>query len=62
VVIAVVAVRVMQVTGDHVVDVIVVLHDPMAAARSVDVIGVVAFTSVARRVAARGRVLVLHAS
>ena len=56
-----VAVRVMEVTGDDVVDVIVMLHDPMAAARSVNVIGVVAFTRVTSRVAARGRVLVLHA-
>ena len=46
-VIAVIAVRVVQVTGNDVVDVIVVLDDAMTAARSVDVSGVVAFTGVA---------------
>ena len=45
--IAVVAVGVMQMTGDHVVDVIVVFHDAMTAAGSVDVGGIVAFAGVA---------------
>ena len=46
-VIAVIAVGVMQMTGDHVVDVIVVFHHAMTTARSVDVLGIVAFAGVA---------------
>jgi len=61
VVIAVIAVRVMKVAGDDVVDVIVVLHDPVTASGSVNVAGVVSVASVRSRVAASGRVFVLHA-
>jgi hypothetical protein len=60
VVVAVVAVRVVEMTRDDVVDVVVVLHGLVAASRSVDVIRIVPRAGVAVRVAAGRRMNVIH--